>query len=279
VIAYETVGANDRARWMFFLHGILGTRANWRSFARKFVAATDWGAVLVDLRMHGGSRDVPQQPMAPHTIENAARDLDSIPIRASGVLGHSFGGKVALEWARRRSLAERSNLDVAIIVDSTPGARAVAADYGAYEVCKALENAPKTLRKRADYTDWMIAAGIETVTAQWLTMNVRPKNGAFELGLDLAAIRSLLDDYFARDFWSYVESPQRKTRVEFVIGSRGSVPEEDRARLQKISASASEHLSRSRSHASASEHVVDAGHWVHVDAPDALLAIVRDVVE
>lgn len=46
----------DPDRYMLFLHGILGTRANWRGIARRFVdARPGWGAVLVDLREHGES--------------------------------------------------------------------------------------------------------------------------------------------------------------------------------------------------------------------------------
>src|SRR5688500_12574158 len=44
------------SRWLLFLHGLLGSGANWRSFARRLVEAhPSWGAVTVDLRLHGAS--------------------------------------------------------------------------------------------------------------------------------------------------------------------------------------------------------------------------------
>ncbi len=44
-------------RWLGFLHGILGSGANWRTFAKQIVTAKpEWGALLVDLRLHGESR-------------------------------------------------------------------------------------------------------------------------------------------------------------------------------------------------------------------------------
>src|SRR5689334_4335188 len=81
-------------RWMLFLHGALGSGSNWRSFARRLVEdLPQWGAVLVDLRMHGASQDL----KPPHTLRAAAADLALLetaldrPVR--GVLGHSLGGK------------------------------------------------------------------------------------------------------------------------------------------------------------------------------------------
>ena len=70
-LAFSTVTANGAApsQWMFFLHGIFGSGANWRTFAKRFVEARpSWGAALVDLRMHGAS----QNCAPPHTIEAAA---------------------------------------------------------------------------------------------------------------------------------------------------------------------------------------------------------------
>src|SRR5690606_9002126 len=109
-------------RWIVFLHGILGSGANWRTFARQIVTARPaWGALLVDLRLHGESRDFPP----PHTLAAAAgdvaealRDLPSGSVRA--VLGHSFGGKVGIELARQ---GPGGSLEHLFVVDSTPSAR------------------------------------------------------------------------------------------------------------------------------------------------------------
>jgi pimeloyl-ACP methyl ester carboxylesterase len=235
------------------LHGILGTGGNWRSFAQKLVKrAPEWGAVLVDLRNHGGSRGLPP----PHTVEQTARDLESIG--AEAFLGHSFGGKVALELVRQRG----GNLHAAIIVDSTPGARreVIGTDWGALGVVQILRALPKTLPKRTDYTQALVDRGIDAPTAQWLAMNAtRREDGSFAMALDLDAIQAMLDDYFSRDLWDVALAPPGQVKVHFVAGSRGSVPEEDRA----------------RAHA----EIVDAGHWVHVDAPDALLEIVVSRIE
>lgn len=236
------------SKWIGILHGILGTGGNWRSFAQKLVKQKPaWGAVLVDLRNHGGSREGFSPP---HSIAACARDLAGI--EANAVLGHSFGGKVALEFSKHR------DLERVFVVDSTPAPREelIGTDYGAYDVIRTLRTLPKTLPKRNDYLDALTAAKIEINTARWLAMNVRRReDGLFDLPLDLDAIQQMLDDYFSVDLWDAAEKPN----VHFVAGSRGSMSDEDRARTRA--------------------EIVDAGHWVHVDAPDRLLEIVRSRLE
>ena len=66
------------------------------SRVRKKTEKNDWRAVLVDLRMHGASQDF----SPPHTLAACVADLRALENSIGpfhGVIGHSFGGKVALE--------------------------------------------------------------------------------------------------------------------------------------------------------------------------------------
>ena len=100
-------GAAPPDRWLLVLHGILGSGSNFRSFARRVATACPtWGFVICDLRAHGLS----QGARPPHTIDAAAEDLVRLEARlaaegqmVAGVLGHSFGGKVAIAYAARRA--------------------------------------------------------------------------------------------------------------------------------------------------------------------------------
>ena len=251
---------------MLFLHGIFGTGANWRTLARRWVAARpSWGAILVDLRMHGRSQGF----APPHTVASAAADLERLAATLAtpigGVAGHSFGGKVALELVRARA----GDLDVAVIIDSTPGARVpdeVTPD-GALSVLARLAKLPPTFPERRAFDEHMRGAGLSHAVVQWLAMNVEAApSGGYRLRLDVTAIRALLDDYFARDLWSVVESPPGRARTCLVIG--GASTTYDAADRERARRAAAAHPERVRA-----DIVEGAGHWVHVDAPDALLQI------
>jgi esterase len=266
VLAHSIVTpkSGDPERYMLFLHGILGTRANWRRIARRFVDARPaWGAVLVDLRQHGDSLDFP----APHTLAAAASDVrkleEALGLRVEGALGHSFGGKVVLRW-----LADRPGQPTqAWVIDASPSSRRSDRDATATAaVLEMLSRLPSQWPSREAFVSAVTDAGQPAAIAEWLAMNLRrSEDGSRRFGPDLRAIRDLIDDYARTDLWEVVESLPRSATLDFVIGGRSKVwSEADRARIDEIS----------QENPRVSVHLFpDAGHWIHVDTPDALLAL------
>ncbi|KAG5562470.1 hypothetical protein RHGRI_005262 [Rhododendron griersonianum] len=114
--AHQTIGA--QVRWSYILdksvcdppptavllHGILGCRKNWGTFARRLAHEfPTWQIVitqflLVDLRCHGDSAAIKKR--GPHTVASTALDilklLGKLKLTPRVLVGHSFGGKVAL---------------------------------------------------------------------------------------------------------------------------------------------------------------------------------------
>lgn len=250
------------SRWILVLHGILGSGGNWRTIAKRLAAANpSFGYCLVDLRMHGQSQGA--QP--PHTIAAAAEDLVRLeasldgPVR--GVLGHSFGGKVALELVAR----QRAALEVAFLVDVNPGAR-VEDRLGASHVLATLTGLPQPFASREQFLELVAARGISRPTAEWLAMNVRAGADGFRIRLDLQAIRELLIDYSARDLWPVLESEATHPALHVIVGGKSDAfSSADRARLAEDA----------RRFSNVEMHILaNAGHNVHVDDPDALIDVI-----
>jgi esterase len=239
------------------LHGILGSKTNWRTLARRFAAALPgWAFVLVDLREHGAS----QGEAPPHTLLAAAADLRalaaSLPLPVRGVIGHSFGAKVALAYA-----ADAPELTRLVVVDANPGARPDRrGSEASLRALDTLEAIGPTWASREAFLAAVTAAGHDRALAAWLAMNLEHAERGFRLRVDLAAIRSLLDGYFEADLWSVVEAAPATRRTTFILGGdSGLMDPPERERLDAVAARGG----------CAVVVIPGAGHWVHVDAPDA----------
>ncbi|AUX26939.1 alpha/beta hydrolase [Sorangium cellulosum] len=278
--ALVTAPSAAPARWMLVLHGIFGSGANWRTFVRRLAeaqaqggapgaAARPWGFLLVDLRAHGLS----QSPPPPHTVAAAAEDLlrlgDHLGLDVRGVMGHSFGGKVALAYLERR----REGIERGFLLDADPSAK-TASESGTESaaVLELLRAMPQPIASREAFLDAVQAAGFGRGIAEWLAMNVRRSDDGFRIRLDLDAMADLLSDYFARDLWHALEDPPAgaaagERRIHVVLGGRSTaIPPASRGRFEALAARAPW----------LSVHVLPgAGHWLHVDDPDGLFDVIR----
>jgi pimeloyl-ACP methyl ester carboxylesterase len=255
---------SEAAQHMLFLHGILGTRANWRAIARRFVERRPrWGAILVDLREHGDSLGL----AAPHSLSAAAADLveleRALALPIGGALGHSFGGKVVLEWLRSR----QGRPTEAWTIDSSPSRGSEDDKVSATgEVLRALEALPRTWASRDAFVRALTDSGQPEPLAQWLAMNLhRSEDGTRRFGPDLGVIRELIDDYRRTDCWDVVEALPEGATLDLVIAGHSPVfSRSDRERAEAL-ASTNPRLS---------VHLIEqAGHWVHIDSADALLTL------
>jgi len=257
ILNYERISSSPHPRcWMFFIHGFLGTGANWRSFARKLVEAKPtMGAVLIDMRLHGKSQDF----LAPHSISSAAQDLIKLahefnePVRA--ILGHSLGAKVALKFVE----LFHENLDIAWLLDFAPWASNKKNSSYIYNILDILENLKNTsFYSIQDFVNILKSHNISQEIAQWLAMNLNFNNTNYYLYIDPTKLRDLLDNYYACDLIHVLSKPMR-TQINFGLGAKSeTLSQRDQTRI----ASLVKHT-----------HVFEnAGHYIHVDSPQELLS-------
>ncbi|MFO7998618.1 MAG: alpha/beta fold hydrolase [Bacteroidales bacterium] len=101
---------------LIILHGLFGMSDNWDSFARRF-ADKGLDVVVPDQRNHGRSGHSPV-----HSYEALCDDLlelvDKLEFGSVSLLGHSMGGKAAMQFA----IDHPEKVDRLIVADISPTA-------------------------------------------------------------------------------------------------------------------------------------------------------------
>jgi esterase len=260
-----TAGESRPDHWLYVLHGIYGAGRNWASVMRRVVRARpEWGAVLIDLRQHGGSRDFPP----PHTVQAAAADLvelaDATGQVPAAILGHSFGGKVALIFAGME-VAATARLRQAWVVDSTPDAR----DPGgsAWAMLSIVRSLPDRFGTREELVDALVAHRMQRPVAQWMATNLEADDdGSYRWRFDLDALEALLHSFFETDAWSIVEAPRPGLEVHLLKAEESSVLDGDALARAERAAQNGAGEQRGRTFL----HRVAGGHWVNAENPAAV---------
>ena len=259
-----TTPGSSPTRALVMLHGILGSGGNLRGLARPYIEASQGrvAAVLIDLRAHGQSQSAPgNADTVAHAADDVAETLSTLPFEPFAVVGHSFGGKVALAL-------DHSKWPHVMTLDSAPGPRPDArGSERTFEVLDLLGRLPGPWTSRDQFIEQLVAGGQKPMLAQWLAMNLVRAEGAasFTFRLDLKRINTLLDDYLNVDLWPVLESP--KTNVHVVVALSSKVFEhEDRVRAQTLESS---------THGRVTVDLLEGTHWIHVDNTKGVVEVMK----
>lgn len=255
--SHVTAEGSEPERWLLVLHGIYGSGRNWGSIARRLVdERPEWGALLVDLRLHGLSQGF----SPPHTLAAAAGDVDrlvtGLDFHAAAVLGHSFGGKVALMYARRHA----EDLRQVWVMDSTPAVREP--EGSAWKMLAAVRSLPAEFESRSAAVAGIESQGYPKPIAQWMAMNLQPDEGIYRWRLDLDGVEQMLRDFFRTDLWDVIEEPPTGVELHFVKATKSGTL--DAGSVARIQAAAGDAVFL---------HLIEGGHWLNADNPDAVVAL------
>nr|XP_028962242.1 abhydrolase domain-containing protein C22H12.03-like [Malus domestica] len=265
-----------------FLHGILGSKKNWGTFTRRLAQEfPTWQFLLVDLRCHGDSASTKKR--GPHSVSSTALDVlelvRQLRLTPRVIVGHSFGGKVALSMVDQAAKPLARPVRVWVL-DATPGIVRPGAGGEDHpeELISALRSSPTEgqVSSKRDVVDALVQKGFSKDVAQWVVTNLRPTNSlgsspsTFPWVFDLKGIAEMYKSYEETNLWKIVEDVPRGVHVNILKAERSlhRWALRDLHRIHAAKDLAAEEAGGVEMHV-----LEDAGHWVHADNPDGLFRI------
>lgn len=233
------------------MHGLFGSGDNWRTIARMM--EPHYQSIVVDMRNHGRS---------PHDLEmnfNVMTDdvlelMTDLNLDKVSLLGHSMGGKVAMQFA----LLHPDLVEKLIVVDIAPKYYAPHHDA----VIEAIESMdPKQLTDRTEAENALARfLGNDQSTIQFLMKNLsRLPEGGFEwkpnMPVIIDAYLHLIEDVTSTEPFN---GP-----VLFIRGEKSRyILDDDIPHIKDLFPNSS------------LVTIPGAGHWVHADTPESFAKVV-----
>ena len=245
MIHYKIFGSGDP---VVILHGLFGMLDNWKSFATRLSKTHQ--VITVDLRNHGRSfwsDEFNYRVMVDDIIEL----MDFLDIDRSVILGHSMGGKVALQLANTH--AEKINQ--LIVVDI--GYRAYKPSHE--RIFQTVLDVDATQISSRNEANEILKPGIpqEAVRQFLLKSLARNKEGGYEWRVNFPVLWKSYPQILGAVDVEHIICPSL-----FIRGSRSDYIQESEIQdLESV-------------HARSNVVTVDAGHWIHAESPVELLNIV-----
>ena len=287
-LSWEIVGAKNSDdkigvapnNSILFLHGLLGNGKNLKTLATKVgTQVEDAASVLMDLRGHGKSLHTFPRPGPPHNFEACVQDVKSTldiacesspPLfpTPSVIVGHSWGGRVALQFAASIAATESSrSLDRIWLLDTVPGQANESVEKVINAVTLFLEESSNQSLDRKQVVEQLIQRyDLEMGLAQWLASSYKVSENAryASFGFDLDVVHGVLSDFEQQDFFGLLETClENDIRVDLVRGGKNTGWTVDILRKLEIHKGPNFGV-----------HVLPrAGHWVHVDDLPGLLKL------
>lgn len=249
---FKTFGQGDP---IIILHGLFGTLDNWQTIAKKL--AETHMVYIVDQRNHGRSPHHEEHDY-PGMAEDLRNFMEENWIYHATIIGHSMGGKAAMQFA----LEHPDMVDKLVVVDISP--KAYPGSH--HEIFDALLSLPlKTISGRQDADDHLAKFISDPDVRLFLMKNLtRKKDGTYRLKANVEALRRHYPDILAATESGDIFDGQ----ALFIRGGKSKhMVDGDEVRIWELFPMAEIKI------------IEDAGHWVHADAPDELLGLVQDFLK
>jgi esterase len=251
---YKSFGMGEP---LIILHGLFGMLDNWQTFAKQLASHNE--VFIMDLRNHGRS---------PHSDEHnytlMARDIYDFMIEqnlfSAHVMGHSMGGKTAMQFAAYYPGLVRK----LIVVDMFPKRYEVIYPEHLIMFRVIDEIIQKRFTKRINAEEYIATLLPDPRLSGFLSKNLLINDdGIVDWKFNAKALKN---NYQALS--DPVDFNGKITNKTLLIkgGNSNYISSEDEKNIEL-------YFSNARL-----ETIPNAGHWVNVDAPDALLELVDQFI-
>lgn len=241
-----------QGRPLVLIHGLFGSYENLGVIARAL--QQDFQLINVDLRNHGrspraDSMDYPQ--MAADVFET----LDSLQITQCAVLGHSMGGKVAMQMA----LSEPERVNKLLLADISP----VVNEPRHQRILQGLAAIDLTSLKDRKQADLLLQPFVDELSVrQFLLKNLyKDPTDQFQWRFNLTA---LIDNYQQLLAAPTFTEPYTGDTLFIKGGNSDYIQAAHQPLILKLFPNASAKI------------IQGTGHWLHAEKPAAFSKIVSD---
>ncbi|GAA6038748.1 hypothetical protein JCM8097_002380 [Rhodosporidiobolus ruineniae] len=238
------------------LHGLYGSKQNWRSLAKGMAAKFEREVFTLDLRNHGHS---------PHRRECSYEDLaadvkvfieEEQKLDDCVVVGHSMGGKVTMALA----LGGCDPVSKICVVDIAPGIGKISPEFQAYlDAMKEIDEAKVMSRKEADTILQKTEKDLGVRQFLLTNMDRASPSDPYKFRLPLHFLKNAIDEIGA---FPYVPGEKVYEKLAlFIKGTKSKYINSKNIPLIK------QFFPNSRL------EMLEAGHWVHAEKPKEFVAL------
>ena len=239
---------------LIILHGLFGSSDNWLTVTKKL--SEEYKIFLVDQRNHGRSPHADE-----FTYSAMAEDLNEFfkqhNIESANLIGHSMGGKVAMNFAMRYP----SMVDSLIVADIGPKYYPRHHDT----IIQGLKSINLTETPNRMAADNALAEYVpELEVRQFLLKNLAREGESFVWRINLSVIERDIEN--VGEALSKGKSFDKPTL--FIRGGRSKyILDDDQNLIKELFPNSS------------IETIPDAGHWVQAEAPTEFITLVLDFLK
>ncbi|KAI8804234.1 Alpha/Beta hydrolase protein [Cladochytrium replicatum] len=264
-VAEPANGVPQNHQPMLILHGLFGSKQNWRSLSKSMAQRLQTNVYALDLRNHGES---------PHShimnYEAMAADVSQFiqqhQLNEVNLVGHSMGGKVAMALA----LSGDPLVKNLIVVDISPTDHYLSSLFGMY--VQAMQEVERSKVSSQAEADRILANYVPEVDIRlFLLTNLKkaPGRSSFTWRINLPVIAENLNEIwkFPYDPSDPSRSPKFENPTLFIAGAKGKYITE-------------RHIPNIKAFFPKAEiKSLDTGHWVHAEKPIGFQDLIQDFLE